>query len=51
MRNSFAVPGRKNPLTLIDAAAAEVNWDGLQKSTTAPELPQKQKRRMLHFGF
>ena len=21
MRNSFAVPGRKNPLTLIDAAA------------------------------
>ena len=34
MRNSFAVPGRKNPLTLIDATAAEVNWDGLQKSTT-----------------
>lgn len=33
MRNSFAAPGRKNPLTLIAAAAAEVNWDGLQKST------------------
>lgn len=34
MPNSFSTPSRKESLTLIASAAAEIAWDSKQKSTT-----------------
>lgn len=35
MPNSFSIPSRKESLTLIASAAAEIAWDSKQKSTAS----------------